>query len=119
MNRPSTRFAVHAGSLLGFSAMALAGWSLGAKRSPETAAPPAPARSETRAHGTSRSARSSAAAEAKRKLDVIKRAGSSEERLRATYELAMNLPVSQIQAWLEGRLFDLGGYELTLFNKIL
>ena len=58
-------------------------------------------------------------AEAKRKLDVIKRAGSSEEKLRATYELAMNLPVSEIQAWMEGRLFDLGGYELTLFNKIL
>jgi len=57
--------------------------------------------------------------EAKRKLDVIKRAGSSEERLRATYELAMNLPVSEIQAWLEGRLFDVGGYELALFNKIL
>jgi hypothetical protein len=58
-------------------------------------------------------------AESKRKLDVIKRAGSSEERLRATYELAMNLPVSEIQAWLEGRLFDAGGYELTLFSHIL
>jgi hypothetical protein len=57
--------------------------------------------------------------ESKRKLDVIKRAGSSEERLRATYELAMNLPISEIQAWLEGRLFDAGGYELTLFSHIL
>jgi hypothetical protein len=52
-------------------------------------------------------------------LDVIKRATSPEEKLRATYELAMNLPVSEIRSWLEGRLFDAGGYELTLFDRIL
>lgn len=40
--------------------------------------------------------------------------------MRATLELATNLPASEIAAWMKGRLFDVGdGYELALFNKIL
>jgi hypothetical protein len=120
MNRPSSRFAFTLGSLLAFSAMAWAGWKLGEREAPEKPIPPAAARSETRSREASRSARSEVAAEAKRKLEVIKRATTPEERLRATYELAMNLPTSEIEAWMDGRLFEVGGgYELTLFNKIL
>jgi hypothetical protein len=121
MNRPLTRSAVRAAGILGFSAMALAGWALGERSpSPAKSVSSTPTRSETRSQGTGRAARAGASEEVKRKLNPIRQAASPEERMRATLELAMNLPTSEIHAWMDGRLFDVGdGYELTLFNKIL
>jgi hypothetical protein len=122
MNRPPTRFAARVGGFLGFSAMALAGWALGGMNlSPDKSLPSSPtSRSEVRTQATGRSARAGASEDVKRKLNAIRQAASPEERMRATLELAMNLPTSEIAAWMEGRLFDVGdGYELTLFNKIL
>lgn len=122
MNRSFPPFAVRAGGILGFSAMALTGWALGGKGlAPGESLPSAStSRSEGRIQGTGRSVRSGASEDVKRKLSVIRQAASPEERMRATLELATNLPTSEIVAWFEGRLFDVGdGYELTLFNKIL
>jgi hypothetical protein len=122
MSRPSTQLAARAGGILGFSAMAFVGWALGEKNLSPNGSPPSasPAHSETRIQGTGRPVDSNAPGDVQRKLNLIRQAASPEERMRATLELAMNLPTSEIAAWLEGRLFEVGdGYELTLFNKIL
>lgn len=114
MRSSVTRFAAYACGVLGFSAMAWAGWALGSHASTPTARP------EARIQGTGRSPRSAVSEEVRRKLSPIRQAASPEERMRATLELARNLPASEIPAWMKGHWFDVDdGYEFTLFNNIL
>jgi hypothetical protein len=58
--------------------------------------------------------------ETAKRLAPIHAAGSPEDKMRATIELANSLPVSDIAAWLEGGWFNLReGMNFTLFTNIL
>lgn len=53
------------------------------------------------------------------KLQRIRRAGTVQERLRATLSLAESLSVDEFRQWVEHGWFDVrAGYELALFHKV-
>lgn len=120
MSTLSQNTAVRAGAVAGFLITAAIGWQLAGD------APPAPAIKAADSRTTKVSARQARSnsryqtpAYAKERLRAIRAAGSTQERMRATIELANTLPVSELESWLEGRWFDDSeGFDLTLFNKI-
>ena len=114
--------ALRAGAVAGFIATAAIGWHLAGDATPSSNAgiqadnPPATRGSarEPRHRG-----RYHTPDHAKERLRAIRAAGSPGERMRATIELVNSLPVSELEAWLEGRWFDDSeGFDLSLFNKI-
>lgn len=108
-----------AAATLGFLAMAILGWKMADQQPP--ASIPQPEQTAKVANRPSRHVRKSGPPEAVRQqMAAIRALGTPEERMRATIELAYNLPVSEIEAWMEGRWFNTGqGFDLSLFNKIL
>ena len=112
--------AVRAGAILGFAAMALIGWKMAGQPSPPPTSAPQENASTTKPRPT-RVARNSGPPDAVRqRMTSLRAITSPQERMRATIDLAYHLPVSEIEGWMEGRWFNTGGgFDLTLFNKIL
>ena len=111
--------AARVGATLGFLAMCVLGWKM-ADQPPPRIAPQQETTAKV-ANRPTRHVRKSGPPEAVRqRMAAIRALGTPEERMRATIELAYNLPVSEIGAWMQGRWFITGpGFDLTLFNKIL
>ncbi len=120
MNPLPNKPVVLAGAALGFLAMTVLGWNL-ADQPPKPAAASQPEVTAKVANRPTRHARKSGPPDAVRQqMASIRALGTPEERMRATIELAYNLPVSEIEAWMENRWFNTGqGFDLSLFNKIL
>ena len=120
MNPLPNKPVVLAGAALGFLAMTVLGWNL-ADQPPPPPAAPQPEQTAKVANRPTRHARKSGPPEVVRqRMASIRALGTPEERMRATIELAYNLPVSEIEAWMENRWFNTGqGFDLSLFNKIL
>lgn len=114
-NHPATR----AGIALGFLAMTVVGWKMADEPPPQLA--PQPEQTTKASNRPTRHARKSGPPDAVRQqMASIRALATPEERMRATIELAYNLPVSEIEAWMENRWFNTGqGFDLSLFNKIL
>jgi len=114
-NNPAAR----AGAALGFLTMTVVGWKMADQ--PPTRLAPEPETTAKVANRPTRHVRKSGPPEAVRqRVAAIRALGTPEERMRATIELAYNLPVSEIEAWMQGRWFITGqGFDLSLFNKIL
>ncbi|MEO5713258.1 MAG: hypothetical protein ABIT37_07195 [Luteolibacter sp.] len=111
--------AVRAGAVIGFLATAALGWKLAGQPPP-----PAVSREEKATKSQKRPTRavrrSDPPTAAQQRMAGIRAITSPVERMRATIEMANTMPVSEIEAWLEGRWFDTGGgFDLSLFNKIL
>ncbi|MES2923635.1 MAG: hypothetical protein V4819_18915 [Verrucomicrobiota bacterium] len=119
MNRLPNNPAALAGAALGFLAMTVLGWKMAEQPPPQLA--PQPEKTAKAANRPTRHVRKSAPPDAVRqRVAAIRALGTPEERMRATIELASYLPVSEIEAWMEGRWFITGhGFDLSLFNKIL
>jgi hypothetical protein len=103
-------------------AMSAVGWNVAGRSqsaaAEETAGGTARA-SVLRSSATSRN-RSGPPEEVKQYMAAIRKAGTLEERQRATVALASSLPASELGAWLEAGWFDIrDGCELTLFTKIV
>jgi hypothetical protein len=115
--------AARAGAVLGFFAMAAIGWNLAGDPPANTSA--VSENQVTQPASTDKLARSARTStgppEAVRKrLAGLRAIPDPGERMRATIELANTLPLSEISAWLDGRWFHTGGgFDLSLFNKIL
>lgn len=107
-------------AVLGFSAMSVIGWNLGAGA-------PVPAGMSaldppTRPARPGRSAKSvpGPTGEAARQLAAIRASRDPGERMRVTIELASMLPASEFATWMNGGWFTIrGGAELTLFTRII
>lgn len=114
-NKPAAR----AAAALGFMAMTVLGWKMADQPPPQL--DPQPETTAKAANRPTRHVRKSGPPEAVRqRVAAIRALGTPEERMRATIELAHSLPVSEIEAWMQGRWFITGqGFELSLFNKIL
>ncbi len=119
MNPLPNKPAALGGAALGFLAMTLVGWKMADQAPPQLA--PQPVATTKVANRPPRHVRKSGPPDAVRqRMASIRALGTPEERMRATIELAYNLPASEIEAWMEGRWFITGqGFDLNLFNKIL
>lgn len=122
MSAPTSNHTVRVGAVAAFLATAALGWNLAGESKP--AAPVVAAPSGTPAKKSARTERGNGRygtpAYVRDAMKSIRDAGSTEGRMRATIELANNLPVADIAAWLDGRWFDTGdGFDLTLFDKIV
>lgn len=105
-----------------FVAAALAGWHFTGSTTAPAAAGATPGQTAGPENGkrARRAGRNSGVPEHVRQtMAAIRNAGSPEQRMRATIELANSLPIAELAEWLENRWFDAGeGYELSLFHKI-
>ena len=119
MKRFPQNFWVNVGALTGFVALAISGWILSDSAPHPALAGDTPGRSHKRAIRPER-VTSGPGADARKNLDVIRSAGSAEDRLRATIAFANALPPSEFAAWLGGGWFNLsGGCDLRVFTEIL
>lgn len=120
MNALPQNSAVRAGAVAGFLITAAIGWQLAGDEPPAPAAKTAESRTTKISSRQARSnSRYQTPAHARERLRAIRAAGSTQERMRATIELANTLPVSELATWLEGRWFDdCEGFDMSLFNKI-
>lgn len=118
MKTASDHLGVKAGGLAGFLAMAVVGWNLTGGPVETVGAPSAPkvTRSSHPRPSKPPVIRDVTAA----KMAVIRNAGDSAERIRATIELANGLPLSEFGKWLDGGWFELrDGAESVIFTHIL
>ncbi|RYD33433.1 MAG: hypothetical protein EOP85_20795, partial [Verrucomicrobiaceae bacterium] len=116
MKHPTLRLA----ALAVFSATGLVGWKLAEPSREKAATERMTEVTGKREQRSIRQARSLAAEQARSRIAAIRLAGSSEERMRATVDLAYSLSPDEFAAWVDGGWFTLrGGAELTLFTKIV
>jgi hypothetical protein len=113
----SDRAKALAPATLAFAAMAALGWNLGSNSSAPTDSPS----SQRASSGSGRPAQSARASEAaSTQVRAIRDAGSPEERIRASIQLANSVPVADFPAWVEGNRFNFrAGPELNIFRMIL
>jgi hypothetical protein len=119
MSKPSPILLRSAGAAA-FVAAAMAGWHLTGANQPASATAEAgktPGKELKRGERALRNG--GMPAHVRDTLAAIRNAGSPDQRMRATIDLATNMPVGDLAEWLEKRWFDTGeGFDLTLFNKI-
>lgn len=106
------------GALLAFLVMAALGWVLGRgsgdRKSGDESAPSAGPQGDAVSRAQAR------ANAALMRVTSISQGATQEDRMRATIELANNLPTSDFADWVDGGWFDFrSGFELTLFRRII
>jgi hypothetical protein len=102
---------------LAFAVMAALGWNFGDTQPPATDSSSGQ-RASSGSGRPSRTARASDIASAQ--VRAIRDAGSPQERIRASIELANSVPVADFPAWVEGNRFNFrAGPELNIFRMIL
>lgn len=102
-----------------FAVGAVAGWTLRGphQATPDSAAATAPVRSPNRE--ARRPGKAAMPEDVRRLLAPIRSARTPEDRLRATIELAQNLPVGELRRWYQADWFDFNsGMESNVFYKI-
>lgn len=119
MSSPSLITPLRAGAFAAFLATAAAGWHLGAdpqaKDQPDAEAVPA---GKTAAR-PERHGKSGPPEHVRERMASIRGAATPDARMRATIDLASNLPIDELAEWLKHSWFDTGGgFDLTLFHKI-
>jgi hypothetical protein len=119
MNAFSTHPTALTGAALGFFAMTLVGWKMADQ--PQRQVTVHEEKTARAANRPERHVRKSGPSDAVRqRVAAIRAISSPDQRMRATIEFANSLPASEIGAWIDGRWFNTGGgFDLTLFNKIL
>lgn len=102
---------------LAFAAMAALGWNVGGTQPPATDS----SSGQRGSSGSGRPARTARASDiASAQVRAIRDAGSPEERIRASIQLANSVPVADFPAWVEGNRFSFrAGPELNIFRMIL
>ncbi len=106
--------------ILGFLTMAAIGWNLGdSGKSAPAVDPPLPSERPARPVRRVKATSGPGDADAQR-LQAVRGARNSEERMRAAIDLASSIPPSDFPAWMKDGWFNLReGESLTLFTKIL
>lgn len=118
--RPSSTGRIVVNSSL-FLAMALVGWTLtDPSKEGEEEREISIARPTKSERGKARRDRQFGAPEmARQKLRAIEQATTSEEKMRLVIALVNEMPIDELEKWLDLRWFDSrAGFELTLFNKL-
>jgi hypothetical protein len=118
MKIDSDQFTVKAGGLAGFLAMVVIGWNFTGGPAGTVGEAPAPAATRSSRPRPSKPPGNRDVSAAK--MALIRNAESTAERMRATINLANELPLSEFGKWLGDGWFDLrDGAELMLFSQIV
>lgn len=104
---------------LAFVTAAAAGWFAGGRDAAPPAASPSTPLAKTSGRESPAASRRRLPDGPRAQMERIRRAGSMEERQRATIHLARTLPISELATWYDRGWFDLdGGMEGSLFERI-